>query len=192
MLLSVLIPSIPERMDLLEGLVDCLEGQSDPRMEVLVLMDNRRRFLGEKRNALMQMAKGKYLCHIDDDEMLSPDFFKKLLPAMEGDFDLIAYNATCSLNGSEPFLVRTKLGAENEQPKHLPGGRYSDIIRQPWFWCLWRSELARQFKFPEYFDAAEDWTWLRQILPSVKTHVKVEESLFHHRYNAKRSAFPTS
>lgn len=188
-LLSVLIPSLPERGPKLAELLSVLAKQDHPQLEVLVLTDNRRRQLGAKRNAMMSMAQGRYCCHIDDDDLVGEDFFASLLPHLTGDNDLIAYNATCSLNGSPPFLVRTILGAQNEQPSHLPGGRYSDIIRQPWHWCAWRTDFARRFKFPEHHDGAEDWFWLKQALPEVRTWVKVDKALFHHRYDHRATTF---
>jgi glycosyltransferase involved in cell wall biosynthesis len=191
-LLSVLIPSLPERLPKLAELLACLEAQADPRMEVIVLTDNRSRHLGTKRNLMMQMAQGAYLCHIDDDEILAPDFFATLVPELIHGVDLVAYDAGVSLNGSPEFRVRTILGAACEQPSHLPGGRYSDIVRPPWHWCLWRSDFARRFKFPDHHDGAEDWFWLRQALPAVQTHRKVDRVLFHHRFDERSSTFSTT
>lgn len=191
-LLSVLIPSIPRRLPQLTELIVSLEAQGHPQLEVLVFLDNCQRPLGLKRNALMREAAGLYCCHIDDDEAVSPDFFATLLPELQHGVDLVAYDGDASLNGAPPFRVRTILGAANEQPRHLPGGRHSDIVRQPWFWCAWRTELARQFKFPDYHSGKEDWIWLEQILPAVRSHRKVDKVLFHHRYNAKTTTFATS
>lgn len=188
-LISVLIPSIPSRSKRLGELLGLLEAQRDDRAEVLALTDNRKRHLGAKRNAMMDLAQGEYLCHIDDDDLVSDDFFAILLPELEHGVDLVAYDATCSLNGSVPFVVRTVLGAQNEQPHHLPNGRYSDIIRQPWHWCAWRTEFARQFRFPAHYDGAEDWFWLKQALPAVQSHRKIDATLFHHRYNHAETTF---
>lgn len=189
-LLSVLIPSLPSRLSKLTELLERLAAQPDPRMEVLVFLDNRMRSSGLKRNALMAQAAGRYLCHIDDDDLVSTDFTATLMPVLErAEFDLVAYNATCTLNGSEPFVVRTVLGAENEQPKHLGPGRYSDIVRQPWAWCAWRSDFARQFQYPVERDGAEDWRWLSQALPAVRTWHKIERALYHHRYDARTTEF---
>lgn len=188
-LLSVLIPSLPERLPKLTELMTCLERQHHPQMEVLCLMDNRTRSLGEKRNALIRMARGKFIANIDDDEMLSDDYFLQLYDALEEDVDLVAYNATATLNGSKPFRVITGMGFENEQPRLLKDGSYSDIRRTPWHWCSWRRELALQCKFPEWHDGAEDAYWLKQALPLAKTWRKVEADLFHHRYDARTSTF---
>lgn len=188
-LLSVLIPSIPSRLPSLTRLLSVLEAQTHPRVEVLVLLDNKRRQLGLKRNCLMDQAQGKFLCHIDDDDCVADNFVATLLPECEYDVDLIAYDADASLNGAPPFRVNTMLGAANEQPQHLPGGRLSDITRTPWTWCLWRTELARQCRYPEHFDAAEDAFFLRQILPCVQTHRKVNFIGYHHFYSATGSTF---
>lgn len=188
-LLSVLIPSVPERLASLGRLLVRLEAQSDPRMEILCCLDNKRRALGFKRNNLMDQAQGRYLCHIDDDDLVSERFASLLLPECEHDVDLIAYDADCSLNGAPPFRVFTRLGAQNEQPRHLSFGRYSDIVRTPWHWCAWRTELARQCRFPEWHDGAEDAYFLRQALPRVRTHRKVNEVLYHHYYSAADSTF---
>ena len=69
MLWSILIAAIPERYHSVHGLLhSLLEQQSVARMqdvELLYLMDNRRRSVGEKRNALLQLAHGDYLSFID-------------------------------------------------------------------------------------------------------------------------------
>lgn len=188
-MLTVCIPSIPERLPSLSRLLDILERQSHPQLEVLVMLDNKRRVLGYKRNNLMDQAQGKFLCHLDDDDTVSEDFVAQLLPECAHDVDLIAYDADCSLNGAPAFRVNTRLGAVNEQPKHLPGGRYSNIARTPWTWCLWRTTLARECRYPLHYDAAEDAFFLNQILPRVQTHRKVDHVCYHHFYSATGSTF---
>ena len=186
-LLSVLIPSIPERLPSLTRLLQRLNS-ADPRLEVIVALDNRRRPLGYKRNSMAAQAQGRYICHVDDDDLVSEDFVERLLPECLGDADLIAFDATCSLNGSPEFRVRTILGAQNEQPQHLPGGRYSDIIRTPWQWCLWRRELVANCKHPDSH-GAEDAIWLQQALPLVRTWRKLDWVGYHHRYSATGTTF---
>lgn len=187
-LLSVLIPSIIEREAKLGRLMEVLAKQADPRLEVLVYLDDRTVPLGEKRNDLMRRAEGRFLCHIDDDDCVTADFFEKLLPKLQYDCDLIAYNASVIFNGGKPFTVRTLLGAANEQPRHLPEGGYSDIVRTPWHWCCWRTTLARQFAFVDHH-GAEDALWLAQILPKVESWIKLEQTLFIHEWSPQGSTF---
>jgi glycosyltransferase involved in cell wall biosynthesis len=188
-LLSVLIPSIPERQSSLARILDCLSKQDDPRLEVLVMLDNKRRSLGHKRNAMQDMAQGKFICHVDDDDNVAEDFVATLLPACEADVDVIGYDATCSLNGSPEFRVNTGIDFENEQPKHLPGGRYSDIRRKFWQWCAWRRERFASCRHPEFHHGAEDAVWLNQCYPLIRTHAKLDFIGYKHFYSDKVSTF---
>ncbi len=189
-LVSILIPSLPERLPVLSELIARIGAQGDPRMEVLVLMDNRQRQVGAKRNLLMQMARGKYLAHIDDDDLVSADYFQSVLPELGGDADVIGYDAGVSFNGGPEFRVTTSLEGPNQQPHDLGGGRYSDITRTYWHWSLWRTDFALRFKFPEEFGWTEDAVWLAKALPEVTRHRKINKILFHHRWSASATTFP--
>ena len=51
MILSILIPSIPSRFKLVQKLYKTIEGQiRDREVEILVLIDNKKRSIGAKRN----------------------------------------------------------------------------------------------------------------------------------------------
>lgn len=186
-LLSILIPSLPERMDSLRELLACIPN--DPRIEILVLTDNRRRHVGAKRNAMMAMAQGQYAMHVDDDDLLAPGLSEKLLPELEHGVDVVGFDASVSFNGGPEFRVTTSLHGPNQQPHDLGGGRYSDITRTFWHWSAWRTDFARQFKFPEEFGWTEDAFFLEQALPAVRSHRKADWVGYRHRWNAARTEF---
>lgn len=190
MLLSVLIPSIPRRFDKVRGLVDALEAQADPEMEVLVLMDNCRRPVGHKRNALQEMARGRFVCHIDDDEMVALQFVPTVLAAIreaDDEVDVIAYDAMITIDNSVPFRARTGMGFPVGQVQARPNGGYFDIQRPPWHWCAWRRDLAVQGVWPDFY-WGDDWHWLTQLYPKVRRSAKIDEMLFHHRFSSTDSA----
>lgn len=182
-LLSVLIPTLPRRRHLLAELLAVLEPQRTPALEILTHEDDGALKIGAKRNAMMRRARGQYVAHIDDDDLLAPDFFATVAPALADGVDLVAYDAGVSFNGSPEFRVTTRLGAQNEQPCHIPGG-YSDIVRTPWTWCCWKTTLARAYSFPEDRNWGEDALWLAKVLPAVTSHRKIDRVLFHHRWSA--------
>lgn len=82
MLWSILITAIPERYHSVQPLLhSLLETQSvarRPDVELLYLMDSKRRTVGEKRNALLDMAVGEYVTFIDDDDEVSPDYVERI------------------------------------------------------------------------------------------------------------------
>ena len=86
MIWSILIAAIPERYHVAHKLLlSLLEHQAVARMpdvELLYLLDNRRRSVGSKRNALLDAARGEYVAFIDDDDEVAPDYVQKIYKAI--------------------------------------------------------------------------------------------------------------
>jgi glycosyltransferase involved in cell wall biosynthesis len=81
--LSILIPTLPERLTPLGPTVQSLTNQATGKdVEVLVLLDNRRRSTGAKRNALMDIARGDFVAFVDDDDRVTPDYVERLYQAL--------------------------------------------------------------------------------------------------------------
>lgn len=189
MLLSILIPSIPERADKLAALLANLQPQikaSNGEAEVLVLTDLRTMELGEKRNRLMQIAAGKFVIHLDDDDALVDDAVETLLqilddPKTDDDqVDVIAYESESKIDDKPPFKVKTSIKYENEQV-YCTKGIWGDIRRKPWHWCCWRTEMAKRHKFIGRID--EDWQWLSQVLPHVRAQFQLQQVIHIYRFN---------
>ena len=81
--LSILICTIIERKNLLNRLLNILNKQKTDDVEVLVESDNKQISIGEKRNKLLNKAVGDYVAFIDDDDLVSDDYVKKVLQAIE-------------------------------------------------------------------------------------------------------------
>ena len=64
--LSILIPCIPSRFDKAKNLISKLqENIADKKIEVLCLIDNKVKSIGEKRDDLVQVSNGKYFMFLD-------------------------------------------------------------------------------------------------------------------------------
>jgi glycosyltransferase involved in cell wall biosynthesis len=75
------------------------------RIEILMLTDNKKMMLGQKRNVMVDMAQGKYVQFIDDDDRIEPDMFRSVLDAIEIDpADVITFLVSVILNGGEPKI----------------------------------------------------------------------------------------
>ena len=67
-LLSILICTIQSRAEYLKELLDELNHQIQfSNVQVLWLGDNKSMSVGTKRNALLSIAEGEWVCFIDDD-----------------------------------------------------------------------------------------------------------------------------
>jgi glycosyltransferase involved in cell wall biosynthesis len=194
--LSILIPAIPERLGMLAELLPKLTKQlEDKPVELLVVVDNKKRPLGEKRNLMMDSCQGKYLTHLDDDDSVADDYIDSILAALAEapDTDVLTFNSMADLGDGMPFTVHTGLKNENEQSnitkKKLEDGTETDIEtredikRAPWHWCVWKTEIARQGRFPTEF-MGEDWIWLQQVIPLCAVETNLPKTL-HYYYHRK-------
>lgn len=99
-LLSILIPTLPERTEQLNKLLAIIEPQLTNEVEVI--LDNRPKeacSIGVKRNDLYLRARGIYSVQIDDDDTIPEHYVKKVLEAIKSAPDCIGYQEHCTING---------------------------------------------------------------------------------------------
>lgn len=191
-ILSILIPTIPERGEMFTKLYNEVMNQVaymrtvHPSLgEIEVLVDDSKRFLdgglsiGKKREALVQRASGKYLCFLDDDDWISPDYLETLVRMCNegshiGGPDVCVFNSFCEL-GNYWMLVTMDLIFHNQDSG--PGV----ITRRPWHICPVRSEIAKRIPFND-ISYAEDWAWMEQVLAGCEKQAKSDRILhkYHH------------
>lgn len=87
--LSILICSLDERKDKLKKLTDILNKQTNDNVEILANVDNRTKSVGMKRNELVKEAQGQYVCFIDDDDEIAPNYIPKIMDAIETSPDVV-------------------------------------------------------------------------------------------------------
>lgn len=185
-ILSILIPSIPDRDEMLGSLLNNLIHQiqlinhNHPDLgDVEFIVDNAESYLnggpsiGRKRNSLLNRAKGKYLCFLDDDESISPDYVETLVRLCHEDKDVVTFSNISKL-GNYWMVVHMGLGNENEQAR--PGV----IKRKPWHICPVRTSYAQKYSFSNS-NYGEDWEWFEKVLSHCKTEANTVSII--HQYN---------
>jgi hypothetical protein len=184
--LSILIPSIPSRFERAKSLyekIDLLVGDKD--IEILMLTDNKKRTIGEKREALKNASKGKYFMFVDDDDDLVD--IKDLYYATFEDVDVITFKQLCLNADKTTFTVTFGLGNEVEHTSH--NGRYLDCKRPPFHICAWNQRF-RDYAYPPV-NYAEDWGWLQQVLPMAKTEKHIPKIVHSYNFDPKISEAST-
>lgn len=99
-LLSILIPTLPERSEQLNKLLAIIEPQLTNEVEVI--LDSRAKLdvsIGLKREALYHRARGIYSVQIDDDDTIPEFYVKEILEAIKQNPDCIGYKEHCTING---------------------------------------------------------------------------------------------
>lgn len=185
--LSILIATIPKRYNRYIKLRKELNRQiaycdaTHPTLGLVeVLADSSRPFLeggpsiGRKRNALVQVAEGKYLCFLDDDESISPNYIEALLRLCYQDKDVCTFR---NVSKFDNYWCVVDMGLNNQNAQATPLGI---VERKPWHICPVRSVFAKQFDFPDS-NYGEDWQWFSKVLELCQTEAKTEEII--HQYN---------
>lgn len=210
--LSILTPAVPSRMrwdpvmesSPLETLckkIDCQIG--DLPVEHLVLLDNKRRTVGEKRDALLRAAQGKYISFVDDDDDVSSDYVMEILIAAKQNPDVITFRQLSSVNEFSA-IVEFKLGNPHEQYRgETCSGRPPDlnnicgvdevllpnVRRGAAHLCAWRRSLAITSHFPA-INYGEDFAFSVPLSRLAKTEVHIPRVIHHYRHSDKTTEAP--
>lgn len=190
-LLSVLIPATPRRYhshlwplwSKIQAQVDAL--QREGAVELLVFLDNRQRTIGEKRDALVQMSRGRFVAFCDDDDDVSDDYVATLAGIAEAapeQASVITFEQRVVVNGVES-VCSFSLRHPNE-PFAVPRFR-----RSAWHVCAWRGSMARRVRFPAS-NYGEDWAWARHLVLEATGEIHVDRVLHAYRYDDKVSEAP--
>ncbi len=180
MKLSILVLSVPSRFDLAPALLEELCKQADGKpVEVLCLFDNKRRSVGEKRNAILGMARGDYVAFIDDDDWVSPDYVDQILSGTESNPDVVVFDHELTIDGGPPKLCEYGRQFHTvDTPERYQG--------KPAHTHAWRRSLAQSVEF-EGVNFAEDSTWARRLCAKAKTEYQVGKVLYFYRFDSRRT-----
>lgn len=186
-MLSILIPSIPERAERLTTLIKELEKQIEYCYHihkslggVEIVVDDSKRFIsgglsiGFKRNNLLNIATQKYICFLDDDDWISPDYIETLLRLCSQDKDVCTFK---SFFKCDSYWTVIDLGLNNENEDATPE---NEVKRNAWHICPVKREIAVEVVF-NGLNYGEDWDWMGRVLEIVKTEAKSNRII--HNYN---------
>lgn len=188
MILSILIPSLISRKKTSDEIRNELQKQiirnlADDKVEVLMLVDNGEIRTGEKRNKLIEMASGKYIVFVDDDDMVSDNYIELMLKAADKDPDVIPINGYMTTNGSNhtPWEMGLGMGYHAE---HRNG--QLTYIRFPNHIAAMKREKIKDFQFLP-INRGEDYEWAKRINDAkvLQTEERITEQVYHYKYIEK-------
>lgn len=196
LILSILTPAVPSRafaedmysrcpLDALHGTISAQIEIGNRPVEHLIFCDNKRRTVGEKRDALLRIAKGKYIAFVDDDDDIADDYVAEILRAAESNPDVITFRQLAIVNGVQGE-IEFRLGNPNE-----PFAGNTEITRRnAWHVCAWRRQLAICSSFPAT-NYGEDWEYASKLcaIPGL-TEVHIPRVLHLYRHDSKTTEAP--
>jgi GT2 family glycosyltransferase len=193
-MLSILIPSIPDREIMLITLENELKKQIrelegfEMLGSVEIIIDKSNSFLdgglsiGKKREALVKSAKGKYLCFLDDDESIAPNYVESLIRLCNYDLDVCTFQALAKLDNAWGIINMKLAYKVNDQftPEYT-------VRRPPWHICPVRREFAKLYNFDD-INNAEDYSWFEKVLSHCTTEAHTDKILFQYNHGQHSEA----
>lgn len=188
-LLSILIPTIPERHKRFTKLYNELMRQKtefdtthDTIGELQVIVNSDKRFLdgglsiGKKRQALVQEAEGKYLCFLDDDEHVPPNYVEVLMRLCHKGQDVCTFQAIAKMKYFWALVdMRLSYKVNDQINPNYPARR------PPWHCCPVKSVYAKMFEFPD-LNNAEDFVWMEKVLSCCTSEAHTDAVLFQYNH----------
>lgn len=188
-ILSILICTIPERVQKFTLLMHEISRQqeelshSHPTLGGVELVWNDSPHVlkgglsvGKKREELVYRASGKYLCFVDDDEDIAPNYIESLVRLCQYDVDVCTFRAMVKMK-SYWGLVDMKLAYKvNDQmnPEYT-------VRRPPWHICPVRSVYAKMFSFSDK-NNAEDFEWMEKVLGCCVSEIHTDKILYCYQH----------
>ena len=183
---SILICSLEDRKNFLERLLANLNLQLKDNVEILTLIDNREKTIGQKRNELLVQAQGEYIAFIDDDDLVSDNYIELILEAIKTKPDVVGMHLLMTVDGANTEKTYHSLKYRSwyhEADPTNPGKlRY---FRNPNHLNPVKREYALQVRFPE-INNGEDRKYSEELLPFLHTEVYIEQPIYFYLYRSHK------
>lgn len=176
--LSILVSGLLPRLHMSRELAFDLEMQSTVtkgEAETIWMLDCGHLPTGIKRNALLDVARGEYIAFVDDDDMIAPDYVKRILSAVPEGPDVISFGIDYSMDDKHVFEARFDL----RQPWHSDGGKVVRTYTGS-HTMAWKRALVKDLRFAALY-YGEDVPFTRAACSLASTQVMLPDVLYFYR-----------
>ena len=178
--LSILIPTLVERRAKCEQLKTSLRERfaricPGLRLEIAEALDNREMSVGLKRQELIERAKGKYVSFVDDDDLVTDEYFEDAAECIKGKYDM------CRLRGTIGIATFTHSLRNNLEG---PAAAGYEFLRPPNHLNIMLKDIANLNKFGD-LRYGEDMEWMVRLSQGgfLKSEYASGWSRVHYIYN---------
>lgn len=198
--LSILIPITPDRMELVKTLLvripvynhakaEYLEADGKCRylrlfsdihdVEIIFSMDQKQTPLGQKREWLYKKANGEYSWQIDSDDIIDQEAIELVLKAINDEHpDCVTFQEKCLMDG----VVRTS-NHSLKYDKWRDNYDGYDYTRSVFYKDVIKTSIAQSVPFPKVrWNEDEQWSYL--ITPHLKNEIHIDKDIYIYQYSS--------
>lgn len=192
-ILSILMATTPDRSEMFVRLYNEIQRQisymdtfHSSLGEIEVLVDDSKRFLegglsiGKKREALLNRVTGKYMCYLDSDESIAPNYLETLVRLCHQDKDACTFRAIAK---TDHFWGIINMGLTYPDLEASPN---FVTLRNVWHVCPIKTTIAKEHKFNN-ISYGEDIEWLLEVRKHLTSEAKAEIILLQYNHSEKHS-----
>jgi glycosyltransferase involved in cell wall biosynthesis len=182
--LSILIPTLPARIESYSNLIKTLNKQITDnnliqRVQILSFCDTKEISVGEKRNILLNKSCGRYVCFIDDDDLIAPNYLIQIINGIESNADVITFCGEYNdRNLTTPFSISMVHRGNYNHP--------NIFYRLPNHLCPVKREIALESLFTDK-NFGEDSDYAERINNRLKNEFHIQDKLYFYMYNEATS-----
>jgi len=182
--LSILIPTLPVRLNKMVKLVNTLttqihKGGFSDVVQLMVDMDSKEVSIGEKRNRMVVNACGEYVVFIDDDDLVSPIYVKMLLHGINQNKDVITFKGEYWESRNKVKDIVLGMHHNNHNTKDF-------FYRSPNHLCAIRRVIALKCKYP-HINFGEDSEYQVKVRKHIKTECHINDKLYFYHFEERKS-----
>lgn len=204
-LLSILIPTTPDREDSVNNLIKeikrqcgngafkevkgndgkynfhCMQPLLNPIITLTIFSDNKIVSIGEKREDMYKDVLSPFSWQIDDDDSISENAIQLILEAIKSnpEVDVISFEEHIDIDGriEKSNHSLTYGDWEGEGGKELWDGFH--YHRTPFFKSVIKTEIAKSIPIP-HIRFGEDHQWAQLLKPHLKTEIHIPQQLYRY------------
>lgn len=182
--LSILILTLPTRINSYSELIKSLnqqviENNLINKVQILSFCDTKEISVGEKRNILLNQSCGKYICFIDDDDVVASNYLISIINAIQSNADVITFCGDYVENNQIiPFTISMMHRGNFNHPNMF--------YRLPNHLCPVKREIALQSMFTDK-NFGEDSDYSERINSRLTNEFHIQDKLYFYMYDSNNS-----
>jgi len=178
--LSILVASLGRREKKLSELLSILAPQIiENGIEIVIYWNNGEKKIGDYRQALLEEAKGDYVCFVDDDDRVPYYYCHTILQNLGKDY--IGFEVELFNEGKKmPRVFHSiRYGVWHQDEKgYYRGVTHLNPVKR---------ELALTGTFSN--GIGEDETWARMVAPHIRTENYIDKIMYYYHHDKDETFF---
>jgi glycosyltransferase involved in cell wall biosynthesis len=179
--LSILVPTVPSRLSFFYPRImkQLLEQSSNfHQVEILGFFDNKKRTVGEKRQDMLNLAKGEYLVFIDDDDRIAEDYIATIIETLNNNpnTDCVVFDCICCIENSS-LKTYCKYGTEFEYG--YINDSQTEWRGKPAHTMVYKSSIAKKHLYNNV-NFGEDCEWVIRACKDIKEQTRIDKVLYYY------------